>query len=400
MFLAPVLPRNVHSHSTNLKTAKVMKFLHLKHKVRNFLNVVISDTERKNVFRIIVEYIVLLITGRDTANQYFTKFLYRKEHPPREMYKVSDRILHKCWDMNDPVYLSILGDKYIFERFFTGRGIRVAVSRAHNCNTLFFIDDGIIRVDSFDGFLNVMKDLASRSPSDAFIIKKRSGSSSGKSVFRLGFDEISRPGEKVRQIYHEVLKSEFMIQDYLHQHQVVNTLNPGCLNTIRMDSFTNRDGKSAVYSAFLRMGLNTSHVDNIGSGGAYVGVSLEDGTLRKTGFSDFSHGGGRVYLVNPKSDIPFEGYKIPYFREALGMVTRAAELVPRLKIVGWDMAILPDGPMIIEANEHPGLTHSEVAHLGFGDNPVFSEILDELHEFRMKEKRVRKTPGMISQPVR
>jgi len=59
-------------------------------------------------------------------------------------------------------------------------------------------------------------------------------------------------------------------------------------------------------------------------------------------------------------------------------VLKAAGLVPQLKIIGWDVAIDPEGPVLIEGNTTPGMTISEIAQKGFYNNPVFLEILNEI----------------------
>lgn len=70
------------------------------------------------------------------------------------------------------------------------------------------------------------------------------------------------------------------------------------------------------------------------------------------------------------------------------LVCKASALVPRLRILGWDVGITPNGPVIIEANECPGITHSELAYGGFYENPVFKEVLEELNV----DERVQKSP--------
>ncbi len=351
----------------------------LRHKSKNFFNVVMKDPERKNLAFLLTEYLRLSLSDPLIADQYFPKFMYRKNAGPFTDYVVSERLLPKIWGLNSREYISIVEDKYLFERFFLRHKIRVVNSLAVNYNSLFFRDDKLYEIDSPELFRNFLKSLIPKeSRSDSFIIKKISGSSGGRSIFRIRFGELDSDPEKMGRIYSEILKSEFMIQEFVNQHELINKINPDCLNTMRMDTFTNREGKSRVYSAFLRMGQNKAHVDNVGSGGIYVGINLDEGTLLKTGFSDFSHGGGKHYTHYPGTGLQFEGYSIPYFRESVEMVTKAASLVPQLKVLGWDVGISEDGTVVIEANDTPGIPHSEIANGGFRGNPVVKEILEEI----------------------
>ena len=41
-------------------------------------------------------------------------------------------------------------------------------------------------------------------------------------------------------------------------------------------------------------------------------------------------------------------------KEVKELVLKAAMVVPNVKYVGWDVAITPTGPVIIEGNDYPG----------------------------------------------
>ena len=369
-----------------------MKLYQLKSQTRNFYRVVMKDPSRKILPLMSLEFAGYLLTKPDTANQYFTKFLYRKDCDPHGNYVVPERILYKCWAMNDPVYIPIVEDKYLFERFLSYHRMPVAISLAYNCNTLFFRKNKMIQINSCEDFRAYLKTLLQDTgPSGSLIIKKRSGSSGGKSIFRVGEGDLDSGNTKIQHIFSEVLKSEYLFQEFILQHESINHLNPNCVNTIRIDSYTDRDGVSRVYSAFIRMGMNRAHVDNVSSGGAYVGIDMDKGTLKSRAHTDFSHGGAKNYFTNPQTGTRFEGYPIPYFKEATDLVCKAAALIPQLKILGWDVAILPDGPMIIEANDTPGITYSEVASGGFKGNLIFEEVLDEIKNEKRRRRMFRKS---------
>jgi hypothetical protein len=55
--------------------------------------------------------------------------------------------------------------------------------------------------------------------------------------------------------------------------------------------------------------------------------------------------------VHPDSGVPLEGYRIPYFREAVQVVTRMHERLHGIHSIGWDVGISPEGPIIIEGND-------------------------------------------------
>ena len=43
------------------------------------------------------------------------------------------------------------------------------------------------------------------------------------------------------------------------------------------------------------------------------------------------------------------------YKEACNLVKEAATVVEEVKYIGWDIAITPKGPSIIEGNSYPGV---------------------------------------------
>ena len=44
----------------------------------------------------------------------------------------------------------------------------------------------------------------------------------------------------------------------------------------------------------------------------------------------------------------------PDWDKARAMVERAAQVVPQMGYVGWDVCFTPDGPCLVEGNQFPG----------------------------------------------
>lgn len=55
------------------------------------------------------------------------------------------------------------------------------------------------------------------------------------------------------------------------------------------------------------------------------------------------------------------GYQLPMIEEAKALACQAALEIPEVGHVGWDMAIGPDGPAIIEGNDFPGTDLCQLA---------------------------------------
>jgi hypothetical protein len=185
----------------------------------------------------------------------------------------------------------------------------------------------------------------------------------------------------VNEIYAQVIKSEFIFQETVRQHPELNKLNSSCLNTIRMDTFTDRNGNIEIISSFIRMSISNSHVDNISSGGCSVSVDLETGKLKKYGYSMFVTYGPGVYTYHPTTNVVFENFTIPMFNEAKELVLKTASCMPGLRLVGWDVAISENGPVIIEGNSDYEIRGSDFAYGGYRTNKIFRKVLDEARSY-------------------
>jgi hypothetical protein len=53
---------------------------------------------------------------------------------------------------------------------------------------------------------------------------------------------------------------------------------------------------------------------------------------------------------HPDSDQLFEGFAIPMWSEAVDLARRAHETFPSMHFIGSDIAILQDGPVLVEGN--------------------------------------------------
>ncbi len=140
-----------------------------------------------------------------------------------------------------------------------------------------------------------------------------------------------------------------LVEERILQHPEMNRLNPSCINTLRMVTLV-KDGEAHLMYTLVRVGDGTRVVDNISSGGMYAPV-WEDGKIAKPAFCDAT---GEYYAEHPATKVPYVGFSIPCYPEAVELVLRAALVVDEIKYVGWDVAISENGPVLVEGNIIPG----------------------------------------------
>ena len=155
-----------------------------------------------------------------------------------------------------------------------------------------------------------------------------------------------------------VLLPEGIVEEYVVQHSVLSSLSASSVNTIRIVTVSSKkrpvtaDGKKFdVAYAALRIGGGTSVVDNFHCGGMVAAVDLGTGTL----ITDAVDMDGNVYEKHPVSGTAIKGVKIPYFAEALKFVKDAHDKEKLEGLIGWDIAIAENGPVLIEINLKPAV---------------------------------------------
>jgi len=140
-----------------------------------------------------------------------------------------------------------------------------------------------------------------------------------------------------------------LCEEILVQHPDVNRIWPGSINTSRIVTIL-KDGQVHVVAAYLRVGNGPRPVDNFNNGGMVTPVDRETGVL----LAPARDKAGHLYACHPVTGTKFEGYQLPLWSQVLELVDRAAKVVPAVRYVGWDVAITPAGPVLVEGNEYPG----------------------------------------------
>jgi hypothetical protein len=143
-------------------------------------------------------------------------------------------------------------------------------------------------------------------------------------------------------------RNAWLLEEILPQHPENEKFNASSMNCLRLITLLDSDGAPHCIFATQKFGVCGRVVDNYGFG---CRVDLQTGKICSPGVSgDGSL--GIVFSEHPNSHLPLMGHTVPYFFEAVDMVKRASLLVPRMRYIGWDVGITPDGPAIVEGNNY------------------------------------------------
>jgi hypothetical protein len=137
-----------------------------------------------------------------------------------------------------------------------------------------------------------------------------------------------------------------LLQPRLRNHEDLRDFSVVGLSTLRVVTLRNYDGSVECVGAALRIPLGDSITDNMCSGGAAAGVSL-DGILSAARTESRPHAD---ITVHPDTGRRIAGETLPFFAEMVELACSAHELFPTIRSIGWDVATCESGPLIIEAN--------------------------------------------------
>ena len=174
-------------------------------------------------------------------------------------------------------------------------------------------------------------------------ILKPSDGQCGRGVIKVDASEKS-PSE-IKQMAQKTKNN--IIEPFLEQHEALKKLSPSGLNTLRIITQINDSGEVDILGVRLRITVN-SLIDNLAAGNIAVPVDEDNGWVIGPGvYSDITkepveyHPVTGEYLLN---------FQIPYFKESIELAKKAALFDTRNRSIGWDIAILKDGPDILEGN--------------------------------------------------
>ena len=187
---------------------------------------------------------------------------------------------------------------------------------------------------------------------DAIFAKINHGDS-GRGVEKLwsrDFPDVAALWDYLRE------KHLVVLEHVIRQHPDMARLHPQSVNTMRI--LTDLvDGEVHIAYVVVKMGRGGGECDNSGRGGILCRVDKETGKICSVATDDYFN----IYERHPDTGVEFMGYQLPCFPEALALAEKAAHEIPQIGHVGWDMAITPDGPAIIEGNDFPGTDLCQLA---------------------------------------
>jgi len=180
-----------------------------------------------------------------------------------------------------------------------------------------------------------------------------------------------RPSESVGwdALFDALLQEQrpFIVEERIQQDPFMSRYNPSSVNTIRINTFQHQ-GVVRRFTSIFKTGRDGRFVDNGAQGGVMALVDSETGVMLTDAVDDFGH----RFAAHPDSGVPFKGTQVPRWEELKAMTTVMARRFPKLTFIGWDMALTPNGWVVVEGNK--GEFFAEQIILGHGLRPEFDSL--------------------------
>lgn len=167
----------------------------------------------------------------------------------------------------------------------------------------------------------------------------------------------------------------FMLQTAIHQHEAMRAVTGDAVGSLRVVTLRDADGIAPLYTLW-KVPSPTAMSDNYWQDGSMIAEIDPTGRVmhcvRGSG-PDY----GRVDR-HPVSGVTFTDLQIPHWERLHQAAVAAHGIFPEFGIIGWDISMDGDGPVIIEANTNPFHTLYQLAACRGVLNPEFKRRFDSV----------------------
>jgi hypothetical protein len=145
-------------------------------------------------------------------------------------------------------------------------------------------------------------------------------------------------------------KGDMVLQPLLNNHPAYEGLANGVLSTVRVMTCLDENMRGEVITSAMRLAvLPGKVVDNFHAGGIGANVDIATGKLGPA--SNMGLKGDSIWHhVHPVTGAQISGWQVPYWEEVKALAREAHEKIGDRIVIGWDIAVLADGPCLIEGN--------------------------------------------------
>ena len=169
----------------------------------------------------------------------------------------------------------------------------------------------------------------------------------------------------------------YLVFEYVSQHDYAEDIYPDATNTLRLHTIVNPETHEvSMVRPLHRFGsAQSAPTDNWSRGGYIAPIDEVSGRVGSLLVVEGSERTKRK--THPETGSRIAGIDVPYWEAACELVTKAARIHSNCPVIGWDVLISPDGPVLIEANARPSVLGLQMES-GLWSDIRFRKLCDAL----------------------
>ena len=183
--------------------------------------------------------------------------------------------------------------------------------------------------------------------------------------------------EEEKKSSYEKLKnlSPGIIEQWISQHEKMQNLYPKAVNVVRLYSVCTPAG---IY--LFAPVLFVAREKEISNGCQDALTAMADIRTGEVLTDAVDQNKLEMHESHPYTGVKFKGFQIPCWEKILMMMEEVVRFTTFISNVGWDVAITPEGPVLIEGNTIPGFNTAQYKEFlkltgGYGYQPIFDEAV-------------------------
>jgi hypothetical protein len=310
--------------------------------------------EEKTYLRKFRELLIFYVTQKEFFKLYYVAGFNLKGKDCKEfigkikIFDLKEQIdffIKKQYNLNFN-YDVVTKDKFYANSILKANNIPCIENLAFIRNNDIFTCDG--KIMSLDGFHELGTNLVLKNP----VIEASEGILFVKYINNEYFiNKKKYPFDKLKNILRNGL---WVVQEQKSAHPDIQKINSSSLNVLRIVTMLS-DFEPIFLGGFQAFAIEDAETDSWSEGSIFVGFDLENEALDRYGFHSPWYKGDGMIAHHPNSGVRFENYKIPFLKEAVEICKKAHKLFYTNFLLGWDVAITENGPLVVEINEKPGM---------------------------------------------
>jgi hypothetical protein len=199
----------------------------------------------------------------------------------------------------------------------------------------------------------------------------------GSATYRSTSGRVMGDDDILEQIADCSKETPYILQPRYKNHPEIARLSPQALCTSRVITCRAPSGSVEVLACIFKMATGNNCTDNFATGGIAIPVDIQTGTLgRGVTKEQFT----KRIKRHPQTGQIFAGFQIPGWRDLISLCIKAHNAFGAYALIGWDVAITGDGPILVEGNLRWGVESMQIAHGGpLGGGGFASRYLAHVH---------------------